>query len=61
MILKLQHVSVFLVKPSSGSRFVPKKFTFFLYIFLSMLAACLEINHNLLGISRHAANILKKI
>jgi len=26
MILKLQHVSVFYIKPSSGSKFVPNKF-----------------------------------
>ena len=28
MILKLQHVSVFFIKPSSGNKFVPNKDTF---------------------------------
>jgi len=28
MILKLQHVSVFYMKPSSGGKFVPNKFAF---------------------------------
>ena len=34
MILKLQHVSVFFIKPSSGGRFVPNNVTFSVYLFL---------------------------
>jgi len=40
MILKLQHVSVFYIKPSSGSKFVPNKVALVCSCFLSILAAC---------------------
>jgi len=40
MILKLQHVSVFYIKPSSGSKFVTINLLFVYSCYLSMLAAC---------------------
>jgi len=39
MILKLQHVSVFFIKPSSGSRFAPNKVAFSLYLFLKYVGS----------------------
>ena len=39
MILKLQHVSVFYIKPSSGSKFVPIKFAFSLSLFFKYVGS----------------------
>ena len=50
MILKLQHVSVFFIKPSSGNRFVPNKVTFSLYLFLKYVGSMSGNKHNRLVI-----------
>jgi len=39
MILKLQHVSVFYIKPSSGSQFVPNKVAFSLWFFFKYVGS----------------------
>jgi len=50
MILKLQHVSVFYINHHQGASSNLIKLLLVYSCFLSMLAACLEIIHNLLVI-----------
>jgi len=49
MILKCQRVSVFFIEPSSGSRFVPNKVAFSLYLFLKYVGSKYRLKVTLLG------------